>query len=74
MESLKLQTHVGENGVLQLQLPIINQDLEVMVIYQPIGKKSHSEVKKRFQKIRAQYGEKVFSNSVELLREDRQDG
>lgn len=36
--------------------------------------KSHTEAKKRFQEIRKQYGEKVLSDSVELLREDRQRG
>lgn len=38
MHSIKLQTHVGHDGLLQLKLPvgIIDQDLEVIVIYQPI--------------------------------------
>ncbi len=38
MHSIKLQTHIGDDGLLQLELPvdIINQDLEVIVIYQPI--------------------------------------
>lgn len=39
MHSIKLQTHVGNDGVLQLQLPVgmINQDLEVIIIYQPVN-------------------------------------
>ncbi|MGK7877390.1 MAG: hypothetical protein AB4426_30055 [Xenococcaceae cyanobacterium] len=76
MESIKFKTHVGDDGLLHLNLPvgITNQDLEVMVIYQPGAKKSHRESKKRFEKLRQQYGGKVFSDSVELLREDRQRG
>ncbi len=39
MQSIKLQTHVGNDGLLQLKLPVgmSNQDLEVIVIYQPIN-------------------------------------
>jgi hypothetical protein len=71
MESIKLKTHVGDDGLLKINLPITNQDLEVMVIYQPIPKRSHPESKIRFAELRSQYGEKIFSDSVELLREDR---
>lgn len=40
MHSIKLKTHIGDDGLLQLKLPvgISNQDLEVIVIYQPINK------------------------------------
>lgn len=36
MDTIKLRTHVGQDGVLRLQLPlgIGNQDLEVVVIVQ----------------------------------------
>jgi hypothetical protein len=39
MHSIKLQTHVGHDGLLQFKLPVgmSNQDLEVIVIYQPIN-------------------------------------
>ena len=74
MESLKVNTYVGDDGVLQLQLPVSNEELEVMVIYQPIPKRSHRESKKRFEKLLNQYGGKVLSDSVELLREDRERG
>jgi hypothetical protein len=42
MHSIKLQTHVGHDGLLQFKLPvgISNQDLEVIVIYQPINQTS----------------------------------
>jgi len=38
MQTIKLKSHVGEDGVLQLQLPIgiKNTDLEVIVIFQPL--------------------------------------
>ena len=71
MESIKLKTHVGDDGLLKINLPITNQDLEVMVIYQAIPKRSHPESKRRFEELQSQYGEKIFSDSVELLREDR---
>ena len=36
MESIKLKSHVGDDGVLQIQVPVgfKNEDLEVMVIFQ----------------------------------------
>ena len=39
MESVKLKTHVGQDGLLQIQLPteINDQDVEVMVIYQSVA-------------------------------------
>jgi hypothetical protein len=39
MESVKLKTHVGKDGLLQIQLPveITDQDVEVLVIYQPVA-------------------------------------
>lgn len=42
MESIKLTTHVDNDGLLQIQLPskMANQDLEVMVIYQAVDKSS----------------------------------
>jgi len=38
MESIKLQSHVGDDGVLHIQIPVgfKNEDLEVMVIFQPL--------------------------------------
>jgi len=40
MQSINLRSHVGEDGILQLSVPIgmTNVDLEVMVIVQPIVK------------------------------------
>ena len=38
MQTIKLKSYVGEDGVLQLQLPIgvKNTDLEVIVVFQPL--------------------------------------
>lgn len=40
MQSITLRSHVGEDGILQISVPIgmIDVDLEVMVIVQPIVK------------------------------------
>ncbi|VXD22340.1 conserved hypothetical protein [Planktothrix serta PCC 8927] len=74
MDSLKVNAYVGDDGVLQLQLPVSNEELEVMVIYQPIPKRSHRESKRRFEKLLNQYSGKIFSDSAELLRQDRERG
>lgn len=38
MESIKVRQHVGQDGILHLKIPvgIKEQDMEVMVIYQPV--------------------------------------
>ncbi|WP_155834713.1 hypothetical protein [Leptolyngbya sp. PCC 6406] len=54
-----------------MQLPVQNQDIEAMVIYQPIQKRSHQDSKRRFQAMLEQHQDQIFSNSTELLREDR---
>lgn len=40
MESIKLKTHVGHDGLLQIKLPseIADSFVEVVVIYQPVDK------------------------------------
>ncbi len=45
MKSITLRSHVGEDGVLKLQVPldVTNTDLEVMVIVQPIADTSQLE-------------------------------
>lgn len=39
MHTIKLRSHVGSDGILQLQVPIahVDQDLEVIVIYQTVA-------------------------------------
>ncbi|WP_040697745.1 hypothetical protein [Nodosilinea nodulosa] len=38
MESIKVRQHVGQDGILRLDLPVglADRDLDVMVIYQPV--------------------------------------
>jgi hypothetical protein len=44
MKSIKLKSHVGDDGVLQIQIPVgfKNEDLEVMVIFQPLKSRDSS--------------------------------
>lgn len=39
MESIKLNTRVGEDGILKLELPtgLINRKLEVLIVMQPMN-------------------------------------
>ncbi|MCW6038795.1 hypothetical protein K4A83_21350 [Spirulina subsalsa FACHB-351] len=55
MESIKIKAHVGQDGVLSLQLPVKNQDIEAMVIYQAIQKRSHQDSKRRFEAMLRQH-------------------
>lgn len=38
MDSIKLRSHVGQDGILHLEIPVgvTDKDLEVMVIFQPL--------------------------------------
>ena len=38
MQSVKLRSHVGKDGILKLEIPLnlVNTDLEVMVVFQPV--------------------------------------
>lgn len=71
MESIKIRTYVGQDGVVSLRLPITNQDIEAMVIYQPIAKRGHQASKRRFQAILESHKDNVFSDSTKLLCDDR---
>ena len=39
MESIKLNAHVGDDGILKLELPtkLTNQDLEILIVMHPIN-------------------------------------
>jgi hypothetical protein len=41
MQSIQLTTHIGENGILKVQMPseMKDTDLEIMIIFQPVLKK-----------------------------------
>ncbi|NEQ73985.1 MAG: hypothetical protein F6K23_13600 [Okeania sp. SIO2C9] len=71
MESIKIKTHIGEDGILSLRLPITNQEIEAMVVYQPIIKQNYLDSKLKFERLLQQYKGQTFTNSAELLREDR---
>lgn len=45
MQSITLHSHVGEDGILQLSVPVgmTDVDLEVMVIVQPVVKKESAK-------------------------------
>ena len=38
MESIKLKAHVGDDGMLKLEIPVgvSNRDLEVVIVFQPL--------------------------------------
>jgi hypothetical protein len=38
MQSVKLRSHVGKDGLLKLEIPLnlVDTDLEVMVVFQPV--------------------------------------
>jgi hypothetical protein len=37
MKSIQLNSHIGQDGLLQVQLPDCqNEDVEVLIVYQPI--------------------------------------
>ena len=39
MESVKIKARIGEDGVLSVRLPVINQDIEATIVYQSMSKK-----------------------------------
>lgn len=55
MKSIKIKTHIGEDGILSLRLPITNQEIEAMVVYQPIIKQNHQDSKIKFEHLLQQY-------------------
>ncbi|MBW4672805.1 MAG: hypothetical protein KME52_01790 [Desmonostoc geniculatum HA4340-LM1] len=42
MESIRIRTFIGDDGILQVQLPpeITNQELDVVIVFQPVIKES----------------------------------
>lgn len=38
MQSVKVQSHVGQDGILRLELPldVVNTDVELLIVFQPI--------------------------------------
>jgi hypothetical protein len=79
MQSIQFKTHIGLDGILQVQMPpeLKDTDLEVLVVFQPSPKSSQpmtsrEAFRSKLAEARSRHGNQVFSDSVELLREDRQ--
>lgn len=90
MQQVKLMSHVGDDGILRLEIltEVKEMDVEVTVTFEPVKtetlsearerlakvrqKLSHSQSKRIFEEIQQGYEGQIFSDSTELLREDRQ--
>jgi hypothetical protein len=53
MQSIQLQTHIGEDGILKVKLPsnVENQEIEVMIIFQPVKDKDISPIETEKKKL-----------------------
>jgi hypothetical protein len=53
MESIKIRTYIGDDGILQIQLPpeIVNQELDVVIVFQPVIKESSPSSSKTPQEL-----------------------
>lgn len=75
MQNFTFHSYVSSDGILRLEIPagITNTELQVTVMIQPISSpaRSHAESKRRFEQRLKRYASRTFSDSVELLREDR---
>jgi hypothetical protein len=42
MEIMKITTHIGNDGILKVELPaeFANQELEIVIVFQPVTEKS----------------------------------
>lgn len=42
MESIRIRTYIGDDGMLKIQLPseIANQELDVVIVFQPVTQES----------------------------------
>jgi hypothetical protein len=53
MESIKIRTHIGDDGILQIQLPpeIANQELDVVIVFQAVIPESSQTTAKTRQEL-----------------------
>ena len=82
IQQFKLRSHVGEDGILHLDIPVEvkETDLEVTVTFKSAPsldktttkKRTHAESRRIFEEIHQRYSGRIFSDSTDLLREDRQ--
>ncbi|MFB2939004.1 hypothetical protein ACE1B6_27440 [Aerosakkonemataceae cyanobacterium BLCC-F154] len=75
MQTFTFHSQVNSDGILRLEIPVdtINTELQVTVKVEPVSStpRSHADSKNRFQQMLKKYEGRTFSDSVELLREDR---
>jgi hypothetical protein len=83
MQTVTLRSHVGEDGVLRLDVPteLKNTDLEVVLVLQPVLNSDVAQPNKaaaqniaweKIEQARQRHAGQTFSDSAALLREDRQ--
>ncbi|MCA2711908.1 MAG: hypothetical protein IM473_17625 [Microcystis sp. M015S2] len=80
MPVIKLRSHIGEDGMLHLDIlpEFKGQEVDVTVTVEPITeektktKETLSQARERFAKVREHFQGRNFLDSTELLREDRQ--
>jgi len=53
MESMKIRTHIGDDAILQIQLPpeIANQELEVVIVFQAVSKETSQPLTKNSEEL-----------------------
>ncbi|MBD2202713.1 hypothetical protein H6G33_17700 [Calothrix sp. FACHB-1219] len=53
MESIKVRTYIGNDGILQVQLPpeIVNQELDVVIVFQPVIQEASQSASKTPQEL-----------------------
>lgn len=59
MQTMTFRSHVGEDGVLRLNVPtgMTNADLEVVVQPLTASKQNHADARRRFEQLLQQQGE-----------------
>ena len=57
MDSIKVKVYIGEDGIFSTHLPITNQEIEAMVIYQPAKTLETSSQKRQWS---SHFFEKTF--------------
>ncbi len=62
MKSIQLKSHVGKDGILRLQIPINipEQEMEIVVVIQPIQK----QTKKVYKTNESEWPDNFFKNVV----------
>lgn len=72
MQSITVRSHVGEDGVLRLQLPVdvVNADVEVVVVFSPLnGNKGSKQARPTPQEAQG-WQTDYFEDTYGSLRDD----